>query len=158
MILIACPNKGINVVLCLIVRYLQIIHLWIMEQYNANRATISFHLTQEEKEQIVDAADQNGQTITDYLKDLVFTRDDSDDTLNLLKQYDIDDLEEVLQGWTLLMEDDHVCHEFKLYEGKEVTINTIEGPWISPIESKMDIILLKIWSKNASISEETART
>jgi hypothetical protein len=56
------------------------------------------------------------------------------------------------------MEDDHVCQEFKLYEGKEVTINTIDGPWVSPIESKMDIILLKIWSKNASISEETART
>jgi hypothetical protein len=129
-----------------------------MEQYNANRATISFHLTQEEKEQIVDAADQNGQTITDYLKDLVFTRDDSDDTLNLLKQYDIDDLEEVLQGWTLLMEDEDVCSEFELWEGKEVTIETIYGPSASQVESKMDIILLKIWSKNASISGETART
>ena len=121
-----------------------------MEQYNTNRATISFHLTQEEKAQIVDEAGQNGQTITDYLKDSVFGEDYTNATTDLLNQYNIDNLEEVLQGWAQLMEEDYVCINFDLYELKDVIINTTDGPFECRVESKLDIILLKIWEKSAS--------
>ena len=122
-----------------------------MENYNGTRATISFHLTQEEKDNIIKQAEENGLTITDYIKNLVLWRiEEQIDIEDLLSNYNIqpEDLEEVLVGWSLLMEDDIVCKLLKELGNHTVRVRNSPGFYDSWVETKLDIILLKIWAQS----------
>ena len=116
-----------------------------MNDYEQKRATISFHLPADEKEIIVAKAKEAGLSISKYLRKLLIgDLNEFENIKGLLELHEIDDLYEVIEGWALIMDNEAVIHSYNKYRDRDVQVIIGERIDEFPVESKLDIILLKL--------------